>query len=317
MKKILIGYPLDKYPQLEDIVRSLAAKYSLVFKDYNYQWLQDNIYKFDILIPSLSVVIDQGIINNAKRLRLIFTPTTGLDHIRINVNNSNIKVLTLNDYREEISSVNSTAELGFSFVLSLSRKILPAHIDVVESGRWERNKFLGGELNNKTMGIIGMGRLGQKIAGYGKAFGMKVVYWDKANRKGWEQIESLNTLLSLCDYIVVSITLNDQTRHLINMDNINSIKTGAMLINISRGQVIEEKALCLAMDKGIVSGVGVDVLESELEDHKTSDLYKYARKNRGLNIIITPHIGGATIDAWKKVFALVFGKLLEGESSWA
>ena len=317
MKKILIGYPLDQYPQLEDIVRSLAAKYSLVFKDYNYQWLQDNIGTFDILIPSLSVVIDQGILNNAKRLRLIFTPTTGLDHIRINVNNSDIKVLTLNDYREEISSVNSTAEWGFSFVLSLSRKILPAHIDVVESGRWERNKFLGWELNNKTMGIIGMGRLGQKIAGYGKAFGMKVVYWDKANRKGWEQIESLNKLLSLCDYIVISITLNDQTRYLINMDNINSIKTGAMLINISRGQVIDEKALCLAMDKGIVSGVGVDVLESELEDHKTSDLYKYARKNRESNIIITPHIGGATIDAWKKVFALVFGKLLEGESSWA
>ncbi len=317
MKKILIGYPLDQYPQLEDIVRSLAAKYSLVFKDYNYQWLQDNIGTFDILIPSLSVVIDQGILNNAKRLRLIFTPTTGLDHIRINVNNSDITVLTLNDYREEISSVNSTAELGFSFVLSLSRKILPAHLDVVESGRWERNKFLGGELNNKTMGIIGMGRLGQKIAGYGKAFGMKVVYWDKANRKGWEQIESLNKLLSLCDYIVISITLNDQTRYLINMDNINSIKTGAMLINISRGQVIDEKALCLAMDKGIVSGVGVDVLESELEDHKTSDLYKYARKNRESNIIITPHIGGATIDAWKKVFALVFGKLLEGESSWA
>jgi len=317
MKKILIGYPLDQYPQLEDIVRSLAAKYSLMFKDYGYQWLQDNIGRFDILIPSLSVVIDQGIINNAKRLRLIFTPTTGLDHIRINVKKSDIKVLTLNDYREEISSVNSTAELGFSFVLSLSRKILSAHIDVVESGRWERNKFLGGELNNKTMGIIGMGRLGQKIAGYGKAFGMKVVYWDKANRKGWEQIASLNKLLSLCDYIVVSITLNDQTRHLINMDNINSIKTGAMLINISRGQVIDEKALCLAMDKGIVSGVGVDVLESELEDHTTSDLYKYARKNRGSNIIITPHIGGATIDAWKKVFALVFGKLLEGESSWA
>ena len=317
MKKILIGYPLDQYLQLEDIVRSLAAKYSLVFKDYDYLWLKDNIDKFDILIPSLSVIIDQGIINNAKRLRLIFTPTTGLDHIRIKANKSKIRILTLNDYREEISSVNSTAELAFSFVLSLSRKLVPAHADVVESGRWERNNFLGRELNNKTMGIIGMGRIGQKIGGYGKAFGMKVVYWDKAKRKGWEQIESLTKLLSLCDYIVISITLNDQTGHLINMDNIDFIKTGAMLVNISRGKVIDEKALCLAIDRGMVSGVGVDVLESELEDHKASDLYKYARNNRQANIIITPHIGGATIDAWKKVFALVFGKLLEGESSWA
>jgi len=311
MKKILIGYPLNEYEELEDILHSLSAKYSLVIKDYDYEWLKRNVHKFDIIIPSLKIIIDDKIIRNAKNLRLIFTPTTGQDHIRFKRNKENIRVLTLNDYREEIYSVNSTAELAFSFVLSLSRKVLLANSDVVKSGRWQRNDFLGKELNNKVMGIVGMGRIGQKIAGYGEAFGMRVVYWDKAKCKKWERIKQLNKLLLVSDFIITSIALSNETCHLINMGNINSIKRGAVLVNISRGKVIEEKALCFALQEGILSGVGVDVLELELEDYKRSPLYKYARKNPGANIIITPHIGGATIDAWKEVFTLVFEKILE------
>ncbi len=311
MKKILIGYPLNKYKAFEEVLRSLSAKYSLVIKDYDYKWLRDHIHKFDIVVPSLNVIIDDAIIDNAENLRLLFTPTTGRDHIRIGKNKKNIKVLTLNDYGEEIRSINSTAELGFSFVLSLSRKVLSACSDVVKFGRWERNEFLGRELNNKVMGIIGMGRIGQKIAGYGEAFGMKVIYWDKSKRKKWERIPRLNKLLSLPDFIVISITLNNKTRHLINMDNIGFVKRGAALVNISRGEVVEEKALCFALQKGIFSGVGTDVLELELEDYTKSPLYKFARKNPRANIIITPHVGGATVDAWKKVFTLVFEKILD------
>ena len=83
------------------------------------------------------------------------------------------------------------------------------------------------------------------------------------------------------------------------------------MVNISRGKVIEEKALCFALKKGILSGIGVDVLELELENYKKSPLYKYAKKNLQANIIITPHIGGATIDAWKKVFSLVSKEILK------
>lgn len=311
MKKILIGYPLDKYKALEEVMSPLSGKFSLVMKDYDRQWLLRHIHEFEVIIPSLKVVIDDEIIKNAKNLQLIFTPTTGLDHLRFQKNRAKIKIISLNDYRNDINSISSTAELGFSFVLSLSRKVLAANRDVVESGRWERNNFLGQELNNKVIGIVGMGRIGQKIARYSKVFGMKVLYWDKATRARWQRVPRLNKLLALADFVIVSIALNEKTRHLINMGNIGCFKRGAVLVNISRGKVIEEQALCFAMQNGILSGVGLDVLELELEDYRQSPLYKYAQKNPQTNIIITPHIGGATLDAWKKVFALVAKKISE------
>lgn len=312
MKKILAGYPLDKHKEFQSILNSLSAECSLVMKDYDYEWLKDNIHKFDVIIPSLKITIDDEVIKNAGNLRLVFTPTTGTDHIRIEKSKREIKILTLNDYREQINSISSTAELGFSLLLSLSRKLFLAHNDVVKSGRWERNDFLGRELNNKIIGIIGMGRIGRKTAGYAKAFGMEAVYWDKVEYKKARRIENLSELLSLSDFISISISLNGQTQYLINTDNITHIKRGAVLVNISRGKIVEEKALCSALEKGSLGGVGTDVLELELENYEESPLYKYAQENPEANVIITPHIGGATIEAWKKVFTLVFREILAG-----
>jgi len=309
MTKMLIGYPLNKYEAFEQLLSSLSKKHDLTIKDYTYEWLKDNIHKFEIIVPSLKVIIDDDIINNAEKLRILFTPTTGTDHIRIRNKRQGIKIFTLNDYKHDINSINSTAELGFSHILSLSRKVFSAHKDVVEFGRWERNDFLGKDLNNKVIGIIGMGRIGQKIAKYAEAFGMKIIYWDKIKRGKWDKISHLRRFLSIPDIIFISITLNNKSHHLINMKNISNIKKGAILVNISRGSVIEEKSLCFALRKGILSGVGVDVLENELGDYTKSPLLQYARRNPDANIVITPHIGGATIEAWEKVFTLVAEKM--------
>lgn len=313
MKKILIGYPLNKYKVVEESLRILKTKYELTIKDYDYEWLRTNIHEFDILVPSLKTIIDDEVIRNAKNLRLIFSPTTGEDHIRIKTKDNRLRILTLNDYKDKIYSINSTAELGFSLLLSLSRKVFLAHNDVVKHNRWERNDFLGTELHDKVLGIIGMGRIGQKTAHYAEAFGMKIIYWDQVEYRKWKRIADLDKLLSLSDFIAVSISLNDKTGYLINMDNITKVKKGSVLVNISRGKVIEEKAICHALEKGILSGVGVDVLELELDNYKKSPLCKYAQANPKANIIITPHIGGATIDAWQKVFSLVFEEILEGD----
>jgi phosphoglycerate dehydrogenase-like enzyme len=140
---------------------------------------------------------------------------------------------------------------------------------------------------------------------------MKVAYWDKVERGKWKKMPQLNSLISLSDFVVIAIALNRETRRLINLDNICHFKKGSILVNISRGKVIEEESLCVALRQGILSGVGVDVLEAELEDYTKSPLYVYARNNPDANVIITPHIGGATIEAWKKVFTLVFEKIAE------
>jgi len=312
MKKILVGYPLDKYSEFENLILSMPPEYSLVIKDYDRSWLEDNIYQFDILIPSLKVNVDNQIIGKAKKLQLIFTPTTGTDHINFTANNKYIKILSLNDYCGQIAILFSTAELAFSLLLSVARKINPANAQVVKSGLWERNNFLGHELNGKVMGVIGLGRIGQKLAKYGLAFGMDIVYWDIVENKDFRGAKSLNQLLEISDYIMICVSLNERTVHLINSKNVNNIKKGSLLVNTSRGKVIEEEALCKAMDNGIISGLGVDVLEYELEDFQKSPIYIYAKNNPQKNIIITPHIGGATIEAWKKVFTLVFNEIRKG-----
>ncbi len=312
MKKILVGYPLDKYSEFENLILSMPPEYSLVTKDYDRSWLEDNIHQFDILIPSLKVNVDNQIIGEAKKLQLIFTPTTGTDHINFTANNKYIKILSLNDYCGQIDSINSTAELAFSLLLSVARKINSANAQVVKSGLWERNNFLGHELNGKVMGVIGLGRIGQKLAKYGLAFGMNIVYWDIVENKDFRGAKSLNQLLEISDYIMICVSLNESTVHLINSKNVNNIKKGSFLVNTSRGKVIEEEVLCKAMDNGIISGLGVDVLEYELEDFQKSPIYVYAKNNPQKNIIITPHIGGATIEAWKKVFTLVFNEIRKG-----
>lgn len=314
MKKILIGYPLNKYQKFDNILQQLSTEYSLVIKDYDLKWLKDNISEFDILIPSLKVVVDNNTIEKAERLSLVFTPTTGSDHIRFAQKDKGIKVLTLNDFKDEIDSINSTAELSFSLLLSLARKVCLANSQVINDCLWDRNNFLGKELNNKVMGIIGMGRIGQKLTGYGQAFGMEVVYWDKLELKDLQRADSLDHLLGISDYIMVCVSLNENTHHLINSENVDSIKKGSCLVNTSRGKVIDEHVLCSAIDAGIVAGVGVDVLEYELADFQKSPLYLYAKNNPHKNIIITPHIGGATIDAWEKVFTLVFNEIRKGDA---
>jgi len=162
------------------------------------------------------------------------------------------------------------------------------------------------------MGVIGMGRIGQKLAKYGLAFGMDIVYWDIVENKDFRRAKSLNQLLEISDYIMICVSLNESTVHLINSKNVNNIKKGSFLVNTSRGKVIEEEVLCKAMDNGIISGLGVDVLEYELEDFQKSPIYIYAKNNPQKNIIITPHIGGATIEAWKKVFTLLFNETRKG-----
>lgn len=316
MKKILIGYPLDKYKELRDIVLALKEKFNVVCKDYDMKWLKKNIHLFHILVPSLKVSIDENMIKKAKLLKFIFTPTTGIDHLKFNIRKTKIKVLSLVNFLKEIENISSTAELAFSFILSLSRKVFLAGQDVLRKGKWQRNDFIGSELKGKTLGILGLGRVGRRIAQYAQAFRMRIIYWDIDKKPvPWQRKKKAEELFKESDFIVCALALRPRTRYFINKKNVRCFKSGSFFINISRGKIAQESVLCRALDKGILSGVGVDVLEEELTDFKKSPLYRYARKHHKKNILITPHIGGATIEAWEKVFALVFNKILAFKES--
>ncbi|MBN2143872.1 MAG: hypothetical protein JW774_04525 [Candidatus Aureabacteria bacterium] len=311
--KIIIGYPLDLYPEFSAGLKKLSQHHRVLLKDYSYSWLLNQIKDTDVLVPSIKTIVDDAVLKRANRLQLIATPTTGVDHIRISEKPDGLRIISLNDFKKQIQPVSSTAELGFALMLGLSRKIPSSAHDVVLNGRWDRNRYLGHELRGKVLGIAGMGRIGQKIAAYGKAFGMEIIYWDKNRAGKWKRVSSFRALLNQSDYIVLSISYDQSTHHLLNGDNIRSIKKKAFLINISRGKVVDEKWLCHALQAGILAGAGTDVLEYELEDVLASPLLQYARKNKNANILITPHIGGATLEAWKQVFALIFDFILKRE----
>ncbi len=306
MKKVLIGYPLDKHKELSGILAALKKRFKVVCKDYNINWLKDNVRSFHVLVPSLKVIIDESIIRKAKLLEYIFTPTTGLDHLKFDIKKTDIKMQSLADFPEDIKDISSTAELAFLFILSLSRKVFPAGQDVLKKGRWQRNDFVGNELQGKTLGILGLGRVGSRIAQYAQAFGMRVIYWDISQKSlRWERKKTVKALLRESNYIVCALALKPQTRYFINRSTVRFFKKGAFFINISRGELTEERAICWALSRDILVGVAVDVLEEELVDFKKSFLYRYARKHPEKNILITPHIGGATIEAWKRVFSII------------
>lgn len=309
--KILIGYPLNEYEELSGIVKPLNKKFDVTFKDYDASWLHKNIHLFRVIVPSLKVSIDEGMLKKAKNLEFIFTPTTGTDHLKFDAKKAKIKLLSLRDFRKDIAGISATAELAFLFILSLSRMVCMAAKDVAENGRWQRNDFLGAELNGKTLGILGLGRVGSRVAHYGAAFGMNIIYWDRSKKAfNGERKNSLKELLRESNYIVAALPFTKETYHTINKGNAKFFKKGSFFINISRGKVVDEKSLCLAVDKGALSGIGADVLEEELNDFRKSALYRYAVKHPEKNIMITPHIGGATVDAWQKVFSLVSKTIL-------
>ncbi|MEO6488683.1 MAG: NAD(P)-dependent oxidoreductase, partial [Ferruginibacter sp.] len=148
----------------------------------------------------------------------------------------------------------------------------------------------------KTIGIIGLGRTGSRVAGYAEAFDMRIQYFDPyVNDPRYHKCDQLNELLQSSDIISLHVHLNEETHHLLGGHNISMMKKGCLLINTSRGNVVDENAVVEALSSKKIKGVATDVLEGELDDITLSPLWQAHQS--GENIIITPHIGGATCDA--------------------
>ncbi|RMD58812.1 hydroxyacid dehydrogenase [Candidatus Parcubacteria bacterium] len=242
--------------------------------------------------------------NHLPRLRLVTTRSTGYDHIDIKVaDKRGITVCNVPFYGE-----NTVAEHTFALILSLSRNVHKSYL------KTKRNDFSlkglkGFDLKGKTLGVIGAGRIGLHVIRIAKSFGMKVLAYDVrqdsflAEVLGF-QYSSLENLLKKSDIISLHVPYNKHTHHLINRRSIKLIKRGAILINTARGGVVEIDALIEALDKKILAGVGLDVLEGEelikeekqlLHDpDKAKSLARLAKSHILLNkdnVVFTPHIG--------------------------
>jgi len=256
------------------------------------------IRDYDIAVIGLGLNFDKEVIDKAKNLKIIITATTGLDHIDVGyAKKKGIEVLSLKGEVEFLSSIAGTSELAFALLIELSR-LMPHAFDSVKNYQWDREKFRGYNLYGKTLGVVGLGRLGSWIARYGKAFNMDVIYVDPNVDSSEYKKVSFDKLLKQSDAISINVHLNSDTENMFNMSIFKKMKNNAYLINTSRGKIVNESDLLKALESKEIAGYGTDVLADELdfaENFSNHPLVEYAKKNQ--NLIIVPHIGGMTYDS--------------------
>jgi D-3-phosphoglycerate dehydrogenase / 2-oxoglutarate reductase len=276
-------------------------------------YLLDNVAKYDVLFIALRNLIDSTILDRAKRLKVIVTPTTGTNHIDVGALSSRgIALLSLEGETAFLNNITATAELTWGLLLSLARKI-PAAKESVLGGRWARDHFCGMELRGKTLGVVGYGRLGKIVAQYGEAFRMVVVAFDRTlgSRSTGVQFLRLDDLLRLADVVSIHLPLSQETRGLFDDGRFQAMKPGAVLINTSRGDIIDEQAMLSALDRGDLAAAAVDVLtdETSLDPAWLANnrLVRYARTHD--NLLITPHIGGVTYDSTEQTNLFMIARL--------
>ena len=266
--------------------------------------------EYDGLMVRLKLRVTDEIIGTSPRLRVIMSPTTGLDHIALEAACARkIEVLSLAGETEHLRTVSSTAEHTWALLLSLVRRI-PWAFQAVRRNEWNQDRFRGHELSGKTLGIIGYGRLGKMVGQYGLGFQMRVLAYDpyiEITAEGVGRVETLDALLGASDVLSVHVPLQKSTIGLIGPREIGLLPRGAVLINTSRGMIVDEGALLAALKSGHLAGAAVDVLTDEPGiPEGRHPMVAYARDHD--NLLITPHIGGASAEAIESTDLFVIGK---------
>ena len=253
--------------------------------------LQEAIRAADAVIVRSATRITAAELDNPGKLRAIVRAGVGVDTIDVAAATRK-GVVVMNTPG---GNTFSTAEHALSLLMALARNV-PAADQSVRSGKWERKKFLGTQLKDKTLGIIGVGRIGGEVARRAAALDMKVLGLDpfltpdRAARLGVECVPDLDSLLPRCDFLTVHTALTDETRNLIGAAEIARMKRGARIINCARGGIINEEALAEALKSGHLAGAALDVFVQEPPpaDHPLLKLP---------NIVLTPHLGASTLEA--------------------
>lgn len=291
MYKVLVTDPLSDHGlrQLTDardveVVKKIGLTESALI---------DTIPPYDALLVRSQTQVNERVLDAAKQLKVIGRAGVGVDNIDVPAaTERGIVVLNAPD-----GNTVSTAEHTFAMLMALSRNIPQAYRSLI-GGEWNRKKFVGVELRGKTLGVVGMGRIGTEVAKRAKAFGMSVLGYDpfltgeRAKSIGVEKVD-LSRLFAESDFITVHTPLIKETHHLIDSDAFAAMKDGVRILNCARGGIVDEEALLAALESGKVAGAALDVFEDEPPtDHP---LLKHPR------VIATPHLGASTVEAQEHV----------------
>ena len=212
---------------------------------------------------------------------------------------------------------NAVAELTICKMLELSRHTIPAHRDVTVNEKWDKYAFVGRELRGKTLGVLGFGRIGQRVGEIARVFGMKIVAYDpylpaEIFAKNEATSMSIAEVCKVSDYITIHMPLNDETRNLFNAQSIAEMKDDAVVLNMARGGIVNEKDMCEALKAGKIGGYATDVLENEVAgDGLTADAGFRSPLFDCDNFVVSPHIGAQTTDASRDIGAHIINKVKE------
>jgi D-3-phosphoglycerate dehydrogenase len=253
------------------------------------------IADYDVLIVRSATKVKGELLDNAKKLKVIGRAGEGLDNIDFKKVNS-LGIALVNTPHVSYMSV---AELTIGHLLALARGIVQGTISLRE-GKWEKEKLIGTEVNGKTIGIIGCGYIGKTVERLAISLGMKVLGVEECV---YDRFVPLAEMLPQADFITIHVPLTPHTKHMISTKEFNMMKDGVMLIDCSRGGVVDQEALYQALVSGKVKGAALDVFEDE--PPKNSKLLTLT------NVIATPHVGAQTYEAQLKASVQIAKRVIE------
>jgi D-3-phosphoglycerate dehydrogenase len=266
--------------------------------------LRSALAEFDGAICRSGVKITADALEGNHRLKAIVRAGVGTDNIDSKAA-TRLGIVVMNT---PAGNTLSTAEHTVAMMLALSRNIAPAYQSLVE-GKWDRNKYMGAQLANKTLGIIGLGRIGQAVGSRAKALQMRVLGFDpflsseRIAELGFEPVPGVAEMLPLVDYLTVHTPLTEETRNLVGKAQLDLLKPGMRLINCARGGIYDEQALVEGLKSGKIAGVALDVFVSE--PCTNSPLFGMP------GVLATPHLGASTEEAQAQVAVEGVGLLVD------
>lgn len=306
MSNIAVITPIKHLPGVQQLIESKGNVFYL--EEGNKQQVRNllltkNINTILCNPNQQTYKIDQELLEGTQ-VSLINTCSTGMNHIDVDYcNDVNITIYSLTKDYELIKQLPSTSELAFGLMLSLLRQIPESKYHTLNY-QWDYTQFVGRQIKDLKVGIVGYGRLGKIMEGYCKAFGAQTFIYDP-----YVDVfqTSLEQMFQECDVISLHVHVTDETKYMVSSKLLDLSKKDLYIINTSRGEIVNELDIIDALNTKKLTGYGTDVIEDEFGDLTKSPIIK--GMNEGKNIIVTPHTGGMTIEGQTKAYTWAINKI--------
>jgi len=312
MKQIAVITPISHLPGVSELIKTKGETFFLEKGN------KEEVRKLLITKP-IDVIfcnpnhqnykIDKELLEGTN-VSVVNTASTGLNHIDLDYcRDNNIVIQSHKNDFKLINQLPSTSELAFGLMLDLLRNITQSQ-SPISNYEWDYTKFIGRQVKDLKIGIIGYGRLGRMMAKYCEAFGAEVYVYDPYLPHKLGHIINwvgLDQMFQFCDVISLHVHVTDETKYMINKDLLGLSKKDLYIINTSRGEIVNEIDIVEGLTTGTLTGYGTDVIENEFDDLTESPIIK--AMNQGKNIITTPHVGGMTIEGQTKAYKWAINKL--------